>query len=152
MAAYEIPPRTVPAGDAGYFAKISQAVFQSGFSWTVIRNKWPNFERAFAGFDVDQVAVFDAHDVERLLEDRSIVRNGRKIEATIANARVCQELIREHGSLAGYLRSMDGMSYADRSRKLSKTFKFIGPMGAYFFFYSVGEDVPPYEEWRGSKS
>ena len=53
-----IPPREVPENDAGYFEKITQAVFQAGFSWQVIRQKWPNFQKAFAGFDVDKVATW----------------------------------------------------------------------------------------------
>lgn len=146
-----IPPRAVPANDAGYFEKITQAVFQAGFSWEVIRQKWPNFQRLFAGFDVNAVANFTPEDVERLLEDPGIVRNGRKIEATVRNARVAQGLIAEHGSFHAYLRSMDGLDYAARAKRFSKQFKFMGPMGAYFFFWSVGEDVPPYEEWRASQ-
>jgi DNA-3-methyladenine glycosylase I len=151
MPNYEIPPRAVPENDAGYFEKITQAVFQTGFSWQVIRTKWPNFEQAFAGFAVDTVAAFTDEDLERLVEDKGIVRNGRKIAATIHNARICQELIAQHGSLHGYIRSLDGLDYAARSKKFSQQFKFMGAMGAYFFFWSVGEEVPEYEEWRAQQ-
>jgi 3-methyladenine DNA glycosylase Tag len=99
---YEVPPRAVPENDAGYFEKITQAVFQSGFSWQIIRKKWPNFQRAFVGFDVNKVAAFTEEDLERLVEDKGIVRNGRKIDATIKNARICRELIAEHGSFHAY--------------------------------------------------
>ncbi|MCB8982462.1 MAG: DNA-3-methyladenine glycosylase I [Ardenticatenaceae bacterium] len=146
-----IPPRAVPEDDAGYLEKITQAVFQAGFSWQVIRQKWPNFQAAFAGFDVDKVAAFTEEDVERLLEDKGIVRNGRKIEASIHNARVCQDLIRQHGSFYNYLRSLDGQAYNERVKKFSRQFKFMGPMGAYFFFWSVGEDVPEYHTWRAEQ-
>ncbi len=151
MTTYEIPPRNVPDNDAGYFDKITQAVFQAGFSWEVIRKKWPNFQKAFAEFDVDRVAAFTAEDVERLLEDTGIVRNGRKIEATVHNARVCQELIREHGSFPAWLRTMNDLDYYAREKKFCKKFKFMGPMGAFFFFWSVGEEVPPYEEWQAQR-
>lgn len=151
MAEPQIPPREIPQNDAGYFEKITQAVFQAGFSWQVIRTKWPNFQEAFAQFDVDAVANFTPDDVERLLEDRGIVRNGRKIEATVRNARVCQGLINEHGSFYHYLRTMDGQPYAKREKQLCKQFKFMGPMGAYFFYWSVGEEVPPYETWRAEQ-
>lgn len=151
MAEYEIPPRAVPENDAGYLEKITQAVFQSGFSWQVIRQKWSGFQRAFADFDVNTVAAFTDEDVERLVEDKGIVRNGRKIAATIQNARICQGLIAEHGSLHAYLRSMDGQPYAQREKALCKKFKFMGPMGAYFFYWSVGEEVPEYHEWRASQ-
>jgi 3-methyladenine DNA glycosylase Tag len=148
---YEIPPRAVPENDAGYFEKITQAVFQAGFSWQVIRNKWPGFQQAFNQFDVNQVAAFTPVDVERLVEDKGIVRNGRKIEATLTNARICQELIAQYGSFHAYLRSMDGQPYAQREKQLCKQFKFMGPMGAYFFYWSVGEDVPEYHEWRAQQ-
>jgi len=152
MADPIIPPREVPQNDAGYFEKITQAVFQAGFSWEVVRNKWPNFQQAFANFDLDIVANFTEEDVERLLEDKGIVRNGRKIEATIKNARTCQQLIAEHGSFKEYLSSLDDPDYNQRAKNLSKQFKFMGAMGAYFFFWSVGEEVPPYEEWRASQA
>lgn len=148
---YEIPPRIRPEDDAGYLEKITQAVFQAGFSWRVIRQKWPNFQTAFAGFQVDKVAAFTAEDVERLVEDKGIVRNGRKIEATIHNARVCQALIAQYGSFYAYLRSRDGEDYNSRAKKFCREFKFMGPMGAYFFFWSVDEDVPDYETWRAEQ-
>lgn len=151
MAEYEIPPRAVPDNDAGYFEKMTQAVFQSGFSWQVIRNKWSNFQQAFDHFDVNTVARYTDADLERLVEDKGIVRNGRKIKATITNAGICRELIQAHGSFHTYLRHMDGLSYVDRSKNLCKQFKFMGPMGAYFFFWSVGEDVPEYHEWRAQQ-
>jgi DNA-3-methyladenine glycosylase I len=145
-----VPDRAVPENDAGYFEKITQAVFQAGFSWQVIRTMWPNFQDAFAGFDINKVASFTEEDVERLLEDKGIVRNGRKIQATVHNARICQGLIAEHGSFPAYLRTMDNLDYYQRSKRFCKQFKFMGPMGTYFFFWSVGEDVPPYEEWRAA--
>ena len=147
-----IPPRVVPENDAGYLEKITQAVFQAGFSWEVIRKKWPHFQAAFANFDVDAVAGFTEVDLERLVEDKGIVRNGRKIAATIHNAQVCQGLIREHGSFKGWLETMNHLDYAAREKKFCKQFKFMGPMGAYFFFWSVGEEVPPYEEWREARA
>ncbi|KAA3662020.1 MAG: DNA-3-methyladenine glycosylase I [Chloroflexi bacterium] len=152
MAEYEVPPRAVPDSDAGYFEKITQAVFQSGFSWQVIRSKWPNFQQAFAGFDVETVARFSDEDLERLVEDKGIVRNGRKIKATITNAQLCRDIIREHVTFHAYLRGLDGQDYESRSKKLCKQFKFMGPMGAYFFFWSVGEDVPEYHEWRAQQN
>jgi 3-methyladenine DNA glycosylase Tag len=147
MPEFVIPPRAVPENDNGYLEKITQAVFQAGFSWQVVRNKWPNFVTAFADFNIDAVAAFTDEDVERLVEDKGIVRNGRKIEATIYNARLCQELIHEHGSFHNYLRTMNEPDYYIRVKPFIKKFKFMGEMGAYFFFWSVGEDVPPYEEW-----
>jgi 3-methyladenine DNA glycosylase Tag len=137
-----IPPRERPADDNGYFAILTQAVFQAGFSWQVVRNKWPAFQRAFNGFALDRVAAYDAKDVERLLNDEGIVRNARKIEATIENAQKMQDICAEYGSFYDYLRSLDGLSYPQRSAELASQFKWLGRTGAFFFLFRVDEEVP----------
>lgn len=142
---YHIPPRKRPADDSGYFEKITQAVFQAGFSWEVIRNKWDNFRAAFDNFDVEKVARYGPYEVERLLGDEGIVRNGRKIEATIQNAQTMRRLIDEHGSFHTYLRTLDNLTYDQRVKMLTKKFKWLGRTGAFFFLYTVAEEVP---EWK----
>ena len=79
-------------GEAAMFERLSLEGFQSGLSWIVVLRKRPAFRAAFAGFDPVAVAAFGEADVERLLADAGIVRNRRKIEATVANARVVLEL------------------------------------------------------------
>ncbi len=145
-AEHEHRPREKPKDDHGYFEKLTHTVFQTGFSWKVVRNKWPNFQAAFDGFDIDRVAAYDERDVERLLADEGIVRNGRKIQGTIDNASILQGLIAQHGSVHDYLRSLDNLSWKERRKTLSKTFKYFGPTGVYFFLRSVGEEVRPWDE------
>ena len=142
----KIPPRQRPADDNGYFEQLTKAVFKAGFSWTVIDNKWPNFQRALAGFDVDQVAAYDVPDVEQLLADASIVRNGRKILATIANARTIQAIRAEHGSLFSYLRSLDHLSYEGRRNTLTSQFSGLGPTSCFVFLWCVEEEVPDWSQ------
>src|SRR5947209_7533903 len=91
------------ADDVRLFEKLSLEGFQSGLSWLTILRKREAFRRAFAGFDFDRVAEFDERDVERLLGDAAIVRHRGKIEAVVNNARHAHDLVREHGTLAGYL-------------------------------------------------
>lgn len=142
----EIPERVRPAKDSGYLEQLTKAVFQAGFSWSVIRQKWPNFVAAFDNFDVDVVADYDAPDMERLLADAGIVRNGRKIQATIANARTIRELRQRHGSFAGYLRSMDGWPYEKRRDALTRQFDGLGRTSCFVFLWCVDEDVPDWED------
>lgn len=85
-------------GETALLERLCLEGFQTGLSWLVILRKRPAFRAAFAGFDADVVAGFDDTDVERLLEDESIVRNRRKIEATVQNARATVAL-RESGGL-----------------------------------------------------
>jgi 3-methyladenine DNA glycosylase Tag len=142
----EIPPRKRPEDDDGYLEQMTMAIFRSGFSWRVIRDKWPNFQRAFDAFSVEKVATYDERDVERLLSDAGIVRNGRKIEATIHNARVIRDLAAQHGSFFAYLRTMDGWDYGARREALCKQFHHLGPTGVFVFLYSVAEEVPAWED------
>ncbi|GAA2174930.1 DNA-3-methyladenine glycosylase I [Agrococcus versicolor] len=85
--------------ERGVFERLSLEAFQSGLSWRTILAKRPAFRAAFAGFDPDVVAGFGDADVERLLGDAGIVRNRRKIDATIGNARATIAL-RDAGGLA----------------------------------------------------
>ena len=71
---FEIPEQKRPADDDGYLEELTKAIFQAGFSWRVIRDKWPNFVRAFDGFDLAAVAGYGQPDIERLVADAGIVR------------------------------------------------------------------------------
>src|SRR3954447_10602915 len=78
--------------DRGLFERLSLEAFQSGLSWLTILRKRPGFRRAFDDFDLEKVAAYGPDDVERLLGDAAIVRNRRKIDAAIANARASLDL------------------------------------------------------------
>lgn len=143
---YIVPPRQKPSDDSGYLAVLAQATFQAGFSWEVVRNKWPNFVKAFDGFDVETVARYSPDDVDRLLADKGIIRNGRKIEAVIENARAVRRLAAEHGSFHAYLRTLDGLPYQKRRKALEKQFKWLGRTGVFFFLWCVEEDVPDWDD------
>jgi 3-methyladenine DNA glycosylase Tag len=141
----EAPQQIRPQGPADYLEIMTKAVFQSGISWKVIESKWAGFKEAFQGFDPAWVAGLEPPDVDRLAEDTRIVRNRRKIEATVHNAETMLELAREHGSFRSYLRSHGG--FEETVADLKRRFKFMGDLGAYYFLYVVGEKVPPHEEW-----
>lgn len=86
-------------GDTALFERISLEAFQSGLSWLTILRKRPAFRTAFGDFVPEVVAAFDEADVERLMADAGIVRNRRKIVATVQNARALRDLQQHGGSL-----------------------------------------------------
>ncbi|SFR96762.1 DNA-3-methyladenine glycosylase I [Agrococcus baldri] len=88
--------------ETGLFERLSLEAFQSGLSWSTILRKRPAFREAFHGFEADAVARFDEDDTARLLADARIVRNRRKIAATIQNARATVAL-REAEGLASLI-------------------------------------------------
>ena len=146
MYHYHVPPRRRPKDDNGYFEILAQSAFQAGFSWDVVRRKWPNFRKAFFNFDVDRVAKMTARGVARLMRDPGIIRNSAKITAVIENARIIQRLQKERGSFKNFIASVRKMPYPERRDLLTKTFRWVGRTGAYHFFWCVGEQVPEWEE------
>ncbi|MBZ0325246.1 MAG: DNA-3-methyladenine glycosylase I, partial [Alphaproteobacteria bacterium] len=92
--------RAIP--DDRWLAGMAKRIFQAGFVWKVIEDKWHGFEAAFDGFDPKRVAMMADGDLDALLADDRIVRNGRKIEATRENAVFLVDLAREHGSAARF--------------------------------------------------
>jgi DNA-3-methyladenine glycosylase I len=139
--------------DRRLFEKICLEGFQSGLSWRTILAKRENFRVAFAGFDFHRVARFGASDVERLLADEGIVRHRGKIEATLHNARMAEEMVAREGSLAAYfwrhepdpaqLPPPQTQSTSATSLALSKDlkrrgWKFVGPTTVYAFMQAMG--------------
>jgi len=90
------------SGEAAHLERLTLEAFQSGLSWLTILTKRPAFRAAFAGFDADVVAGYGPGDVERLMADAGIVRNLRKVEAAITNARATVAL-RERGGLEAFI-------------------------------------------------
>ena len=141
----QAPTQIEPSGPADYLDVITRAVFQSGMSWRVVAAKWDGFREAFAGFDPAAVAAYDGDDVERLAADTRIIRNRRKIEATVANAQVMLALDSQPGGFVGWLRSRGDFDATVAA--LRGEFRYLGDMGAYYVLYVVGEDVPSHQDW-----
>jgi DNA-3-methyladenine glycosylase I len=140
--------------ERGLFERISLEAFQSGLSWATILRKRPAFRAAFDDFDPGAVAEYGERDIERLMNDAGIVRNRRKIDATITNARATVRL-REDGGLVEFVWSFKPSetpaptSYAEvpttspESVALAKAmrrkgFTFVGPTTMYALMEAIG--------------
>ncbi len=89
--------------DDRILAEMTQRVFSAGFAWSVIENKWPDFEKAFLGFKPAKL-VFQPDDFwDALLSDTRIVRNGAKIASVRENAAFVHEIAKEHGGFGNFL-------------------------------------------------
>jgi DNA-3-methyladenine glycosylase I len=142
--------------ERGLFERLSLESFQSGLSWRTILTKRGAFRDAFADFDPDAIARFGDAEVERLLVDRTIVRNRAKIEATLANARATvalrvageplEAVIRAHAPAS---QDPPSASWADvhsttpetvaLARELKRRgFRFVGPTTLYALMQACG--------------
>jgi DNA-3-methyladenine glycosylase I len=134
------------------FEALTLGVFEVGLSWSVVFGKRDAFIRAFHGFDVAKVAVMTDRDVDRLLQDSSIIRNRGKIQATVDNARVMSSASASLGAVArsyAVHRVRSPRSTVDlptttpeaealaRQMK-SQGYRFIGPTSVYAFMQNIG--------------
>ncbi len=130
---------------------------QAGLSWSTVLRKRENFRRLFAGFDPERVALFDSQRIELLLQDPSIIRNRRKVEGAVTNARAFLKVSEEFGSFDEYIwRFVDGRPLINRWESLSQLpatspesillskdlvargFKFVGPTICYAHMQATG--------------
>lgn len=87
-------------GDDRILSLMAQRIFSAGFSRKVIEAKWPAFEEAFWHFVPERCAALDEPDLDVLLANKAIVRNGPKILAIRDNARFLLDLAEAHGTAA----------------------------------------------------
>jgi DNA-3-methyladenine glycosylase I len=158
MIAYHDTEWGVPVHDDGkQFEFLTLESAQAGLSWATVLRKRENYRKAFAGFDPEKVARFNAAKIERLLEDPGIIRNRLKVTAAVSNARLFLDVQQEFGTFAKYIWGfVDGRPIQNRiesmkhmpatskeSDALSKDlkqrgFKFVGSTIMYAHMQAVG--------------
>ena len=134
-----------PKDDYGYLDLMSRAIFSAGLNWRMIEKKWPHFRKAFRDFSPEKVARLSERDIRALMEDSGIVRNEKKIRATVENAKTILDLAKEHGSMKGYIAGF-GKREGKLLEDLQYKFKHMGPATARVFLWSVGFPLTPNEE------
>ncbi|MCK6264460.1 DNA-3-methyladenine glycosylase I [Vibrio sp. ZSDE26] len=89
--------------DDRFLAQFTKSIFQSGFVWRVIHNKWPAFEEVFWEFNIEKLLLMPNDMLERKSQDQRIVRNFTKVKTVIANAQMIRNIQIEHGSFAQFI-------------------------------------------------
>jgi DNA-3-methyladenine glycosylase I len=138
--------------ESALFEALTLGVFEVGLSWSIVFGKRDAFLTAFHGFDVAKVAAMTERDVDRLVQDASIIRNRGKIQATVSNARA---MLSASPSLAELAKSYEitrdqaPRSIADLPKSTpqaeafahqlkSQGYRFVGPTSVYAFMQNVG--------------
>jgi DNA-3-methyladenine glycosylase I len=141
-------PGTKPGSLADYLELMSKVIMSAGMNWHVVEAKEDGLRKAFKGFDPKKVAVMTQDDIDRLMHDPGVIRNRRKLDAIVENAKTMLELDREYGGFEKYLRSRGG--YAAAVADLKRNFAFVGDSSAYLFLWAAGEQVPSHKDWEGA--
>src|SRR5690554_2387623 len=130
---------------------------QAGLNWLTILQKRENYRKAYDNFDPVKVASYDQNKINELLNNPGIIRNIRKIEASINNAKHFLDIQEEYGSFCNYIWRfvnfkpivnkfkvlLEVPAQTELSEKISKDlkkrgFKFIGPTIIYAHLQATG--------------
>lgn len=122
------PVQLTATDDDRWLAAMAKCLFQAGFNWKVIDAKWPDMEAAFDGFDAAKVAAYHDDDVDRLLSDKRIVRNGAKIMAVIDNARLIQSIAGDHGGFGKFIAHWPAQTHNELLNVIAKQGARLGSL------------------------
>lgn len=125
--------------------------FQAGLSWECVLNKRHGFRKAYADFDIEKIIAYDEEKVNELMENPEIIRNKRKILASIGNSKIFKKIVEEYGSFYEYLKKFtDGRTICEIdkvtnewsdaiSKDLQKRgMKFVGSVIIYSYLQAIG--------------
>ena len=126
------------AHEDALFERLALEINQAGLSWLLVLKRREGLRRAFDNFSVDRVAGYSSARINRLLTDPGIIRNRRKVEAIIENARRIRELRASSGSFAAWIERHHPLAKEDWVRLFKKTFVFTGGEVTGEFLMSIG--------------
>lgn len=127
--------------DDRWLAAMTKGVFQAGFVWRVIENKWADFEVVFEGFSPLRWANSSPDDFERLLKDARIVRNAQKIQTVPKNAQFICDVASEHGSFGQFIASWPSDDLNSLYALLQKQGARLGGSTAAYMLRTMGKDT-----------
>jgi len=130
--------RKIP--DDRWLSAMTKSVFQAGFNWKVVENKWPGAEEAFLGFDPQRIAGWSDDDLDLLMKDTRIIRQWRKLKATRHNAQFLVDLAQEHGSAARFFADYPSTDFVGLLAAMKQRGAWLGGTTAQYFLRGMGRD------------
>ena len=125
--------------------------FQAGLSWECVLNKRESFKKAYDNFNIDKVCSYDNEKINELLNNKEIIRNKLKINASINNSKIFKEIVNEFGTFYNYLKTFihnqilyevdkttNDLSDAISSDLQERGMKFVGSTIIYSYLQAIG--------------
>jgi len=127
--------------DHRFLSMMTKVIFQAGFVWRVIENKWPDFETVFLGFDTEKMMLLSPEQWEKIGTDKRIVRNMQKIISVPQNATYIDDQSREFGSYAAFLKQWPQENLIGLYRHLKQAGCRLGGMSGPRILRQMGLDT-----------
>ena len=125
--------------------------FQAGLSWECVLNKRESFRMAYDNFDLEKICEYDDEKIIELLNNKEIIRNRLKINASINNSKIFKNIMEEYGSFYNYLITFTGdkiiyetdkttneLSDAISKDLKKRGMKFVGSTIIYSYLQAIG--------------
>lgn len=126
--------------DDRFLAMMTRCINNAGFNWSVIEKKWPQFEEAFLGFDLDQLSMLSPEQWEAYTQDTRVVRNWQKISAVRDNVRFILDVSQQHGSFGKFIAGWPCSDQVGLLKYLKVNGKRLGGNTGQYFLRFVGKD------------
>lgn len=143
--------------DESIFEQYTIGIFAAGLNWNTSFLRYPELTKAFHDWNFKKIAQMPNHEVDKMMENKNLIRNKRKMEATISNAQLVLDLQKKYGSLDNYFwnlvdykqerieaTTVAGLGTTSEvgnriARQMKKDgFKYAGPVSVYSFLISIG--------------
>jgi 3-methyladenine DNA glycosylase Tag len=128
-------------GDDRYLSEMTHCIFQAGFVWRVVNNKWDDFEDVFFGFPPEKIVMLSPEQLERFGQNKRIIRNMQKIIAVQHNARFILDVAQEHGSFGKYISRWPSNNLVELFAYLKKHGSRLGGMTGQRVLRNMGKDT-----------
>lgn len=122
-------------------SQMTRGVFQSGFVWKIIEQKWPGFEEVFLGFNIEKLYTLPPETWDSFCQDTRIVRNHQKIQSVFANMLMIRALEKkENKTIAQFINDWPSSDLVGLWAFLKKEGSRLGGMTGQYFLRRIGKD------------
>jgi len=134
------PEQLQQQGDDRYLAMMTKRIFQAGFVWRLVEQKWPAFEQVFQNFDPFLMVMQSDIDLDAIARDERIIRHRTKVAAVRANAQFVLDIAEQHGSFGQFLADWPDNDLIGLQALLKKRGKRLGGNSGLYFLRLAGKD------------
>jgi len=135
------PSQIAKIEDKDILSAMAMKIFQSGFVWRVVENKWPGFEEVLWGFEPQKLALASDEQIEKMAQDKRIIRNFTKVKAVRQNAYYLKTVAKKHGSFAKYIADWPVTEITQLWLELKKNGSRLGGNTGPYFLRTIGKDT-----------
>ncbi|WP_116364117.1 DNA-3-methyladenine glycosylase I [Parahaliea mediterranea] len=141
LPAVKSPRQLARTQDHRWLAEMARCIFQAGFVWRVVDNKWEGFEEVFFGFPPEKIVMLSPEQIDRFAANPLIIRNRQKVISVQRNARFVLDVAREAGSFGRFVSNWPDQDLVGLFRRLKQGGDRLGGMTGQRVLRNMGRDT-----------